>query len=284
MLRNRRAEEFGPILVTAGASPNIINLDAADLAAVEAFYGQTLAQVMALDDEHPTTVLVGPLLELADGYLIDSVTPQGREVVGIEAVYDSQGVWDALGELPPPAPLIPSGGDIFLPPYPVVPWVRARATQKAISLEMEWAVGRARGAARYVVQASYDEGATWETVSEDQSTSGTWVLRHVPGINVKVGAFAIGATGYAGPTVYTEFETFAPIIPSDSIQIQIDSFNEALAKLVTEDFKAITDRIQETEQQIARAAVEQDMAQFLDRMRQNGNLKETRNVLSHQVA
>ena len=157
MLRNRHAEEFGPILVTAGAGPNVINLDAADLAAVESFFSQTLDQVMALDDEHPTTVLVGPLLELADGYLIDSVTPQGREVVGIEAVYDSQSVWDALGELPPPAPLIPSGGDIFLPPYPVVPWVRARATQKAISLEMEWAVGRARGAARYVVQASYDE-------------------------------------------------------------------------------------------------------------------------------
>lgn len=216
MLRDKLNRAWGPVKVTAGAAANKIVLDTADVAAAEGAAGLTLSAVLAAANQEMTTVLVGPLTELQDGYLIDAVQPQGRDRVAIEAVFDHPGVWDALGEAIPPAPPIPSQGDAIETAVTVLPWVRARCVQKGVSLEMEWAVGPARGAATNTVWLSYDAGASWETVSNDLSTSGTYALRHVEGVAVKVVAFAVNRFGVPGPAVYTTFITFKPAVNSDT--------------------------------------------------------------------
>jgi hypothetical protein len=220
LFRDRKGREWGPVLITAGTAPNRIVLDAADVAAAEDNADLSLSNVLALDTEDQTSVLIGPFPN--SPYLVSSVIPQSQSRIAIEAVNDAPEVWEALGEPPPDEPPIPSRGDEDEPDEAIVPWVRAQAVQKTNDLVMEWAVGRARGAASYVVKLSYDDGITWEDVSNGIDPSGSYTLRHEEGIDVKVGAYAVSKKGVAGPSVYTTFTTFSPTVDPGDIVFDID--------------------------------------------------------------
>lgn len=226
VFRDRTGRDWGPVLVTAGVAANRIVVDAADAAAAEAASGVTFAAMFNLDAEDMTSVVVGPLL--TERFIVDSLTPQGGSRVLLEAVLDADDVYTALGEAAPAVPTIPSRGDELEPDVAVIPWVRARAVQKATSLEMEWAVGRARGAARYTIQLSYDDGTTWEQVSDGVDVSGGHPLRHDSDdeISIKVGAFATSKVGNPGPTVYTTLTTFKPTLDSSNVVIDFDAFSD----------------------------------------------------------
>ncbi|MBI5111872.1 MAG: hypothetical protein HZA68_07855 [Rhodovulum sp.] len=260
MLRDRQGREWGPCAVTwpNAGEPHIVALDAADVAANESFHGVTFDAVFAADDEDMTPVLVGPLAELRDPFLVAAVAPQGRDNVTIEAVYDHPGVWTALAEPLPPEPVVPSIGDAADPAYPTVPWVRARCVAKAANLAMEWACGTARGAASYVVMLSYDDGATWEEVSDGLVTSGSYQIRHEPGAQVKVLAYAIGTAGSPGPTVFTTFSTFAATVTPETLE-------DGLRRYVTEQVGASQRAVEKLIQRVAALAAEVDAVTWRDR-------------------
>lgn len=268
MLRDRQGREWGPCAVTwpNAEEPHIVALDAADVAANESFHGVTFDAVFAADDEDMTPVLVGPLAELRDPFLVAAVAPQGRDNVTIEAVYDHPGVWTALAEPLPPEPVVPSIGDAADPAYPTVPWVRARCVAKAANLAMEWACGTARGAASYVVMLSYDDGATWEEVSDGLVTSGSYQIRHEPGAQVKVLAYAIGTAGSPGPTVFTTFTTFAGTITPETLE-------DGLRRYVTEQVGASQRAVEKLIQRVAALAAEVDAATWRDRQQIKSDLQ-----------
>lgn len=212
IFRSHRNREWGPVSVSQGGNARTIVLHAGDVAAAEASSSMSLAHICDDKGGDMPSVLIGPLTELQDAYIVDSATPQGRDRVTIEAVRDSDAVWSAIGQPVPPEPDIPSRGDMDAPSVPIIPWLRAAPIQKTNSLDMEWAVGVARGAVRYVVSLSYDDGATWETVSDGPSTSGTYTLRFVEGMAATVAAFAVTDAGVQGPTVYATIDTYLPVV------------------------------------------------------------------------
>jgi len=275
MLRDRQGREWGPCAVTwpNAGEPHIVALDAADVAANESFHGVTFDAVFAADDEDMTPVLVGPLAELRDPFLVAAVAPQGRDNVTIEAVYDHPGVWTALAEPLPPEPVVPSIGDAADPAYPTVPWVRARCVAKAANLAMEWACGTARGAASYVVMLSYDDGATWEEVSDGLVTSGSYQIRHEPGAQVKVLAYAIGTAGSPGPTVFTTFTTLAGTITPETMK-------DGLREYVTREIEDARATIARVTQLLASVAAETAAAAWTDRKQIRTDLQ-SQSELSH---
>lgn len=240
-VRDRANREFGPLRVTQGAAPNQIVVNSDDVATVSNFYQPPVpwASIWQADNAEMTSVIVGPLVEVAEPYLIQSVEPQGRSRINIEAVVDSNQVWVALGEVPPPQPPVPGVEDILGPTVPVVPWVRAYAFQTSTALNMEWSVGEARSAARYVVEVSYDAWATADLVSDGPETSGTFAIRHVEDQDVYIRAYAISATGVVGPRVFSSFRTFKPLISNDIASIIIEIAD--LQEQVRRDIKAISD-------------------------------------------
>ncbi|CAL8981537.1 hypothetical protein RHODGE_RHODGE_02838 [Rhodoplanes serenus] len=267
-LRDRRGRDWGPVKVTQPdpEAPNVIALDAADVAAVEAFHGQSFSDVLAHDNEDMTTVRVGPLAVLQRSYLVRSVRPSGLDAIEIECRHDAPEVWTALAEPLPPEPVVPSIGDAADPAYPTVPWVRARCIAKAANLAMEWACGTARGAASYVVMLSYDDGATWEEVSDGLVTSGSYQIRHEPGAQVKVLAYAIGTAGSPGPTVFTMFTTFAATVAPENME-------EGLRRYVTERVGASQRAIETLIQRVAALAAEVDAATWRDRQQIKSDLQ-----------
>ncbi|RAI44698.1 hypothetical protein CH341_07730 [Rhodoplanes roseus] len=259
-LRDRRGREWGPVAVTIpdAEAPHVVTLDSDDVAAVEAAYGQSLASVVALDTQAPTTVLIGPLATVEQQYLVRRIAHQGRDSIEIEALVDAPEVWTAIGAAMPPEPVVPSIGDIRTPQYPTVAYVRAAAVAKGSALVMDWAIAAARGAASYVVRLSYDDGDTWEIVSEGLSLDGTYSIRHVEGGTVKLQAWAIGATGLPGPTVETTFGTFEATVKPGSL---VDGLREH----VTEELGREIAEIDFRTQRIAGAAADQDAANAIDK-------------------
>jgi len=245
-VRDRVSREFGPVRVTQGPEPNIIVANADDVASVGAFYDPPVAwgDLWQADGDEMTSVLIGPLVEIAEPYLIRSVEPQGRFRVNVEAIADNPQVWTALGEVPPPQPPVPGVEDILGPTVPVVPWVRAYAFQTSTALNMEWSVGEARSAARYVVEVSYDDWATSDLVSDGPAASGSFPIRHVEDQDVYIRAYAISATGVVGPRVFSSFRTFKPIISSDIASILIEMAN--LQEQLRKDIKSISDTGEDT--------------------------------------
>lgn len=264
-LRARDNRQWGPVKVTAGANAHTIVLDADDVAAAETATTITLADALADDTMEMTTVLVGPLAEQQDAFLIDSVAPQGRDRVAIEAVFDHPSVWDALGEAPPAEPTLPSLGDLVAPDVPLVPWVSARCVQKGVSLVMEWAVGSARGAASYAVSISYDDGDTWEAAFNGLDTAGSYPLRGGDGVTVAVGAWAISRAGVPGPAVYTNFETFRPAVNSDTANLFVDPV--ALAAEVRGFYQSVSQQLEDIKDFVGAVVGEQDAQNFKDQFR-----------------
>lgn len=243
IFRSRRNREWGPVAVTQGGNAHTIVLNAADVAAAESSSSLSLANICDDGGGDMPSVLIGPLTELQDAYIIDSATPQGRDRVTIEAVRDSDAVWAAIGQPVPPEPEIPSRGDMDAPSVPIIPWLRAVPIQKTNALDMEWAVGVARGAVRYVVSLTYDDGATWETVSDGPSTSGTYTLRYVEDLAAKLAAYAVNDAGVQGPTIYATFNTYMPII---DVVVGPDSVDwEALSEQIRYEISLISRRGQD---------------------------------------
>lgn len=268
-LRDKQGREWGPVAVTAGAAENIIVLDSDDVATIEDFTGLTLAEVLAGDAQEMTSVLVGPITELDDPYIIDSVTPQGRDRVNVEALYDHPSVWDALGEVIPVEPTIPGVGGDDPDAVPTIPWVQARAVQDALTLVMHWSIGRARGAAVNVVDLSYDEGDTWELVSKGQDLAGSYPLRHVDGAALTVRAYAINALGVAGPSVFTTLTTFMPVVNDLTalIEVKLKEFNDALEDQVTDMLSQFNSVRSGVEQMIAAFGADMIAQRVLDTMK-----------------
>ncbi|EJW12727.1 hypothetical protein A33M_1697 [Rhodovulum sp. PH10] len=258
-LRDRKGREWGPCAVTwpNAEQPNVVVLDAADVAAAEDYHGMPLDSVLADPAEDMTSVQIGPLIELEDPYLVVSVTPQGRDDIAIEAVYDHPSVWEALGEPILPGPSIPSFGT-EVPAVPTVPWVRAQCVERSTSLDVDWACGTARGAASYIVMLSYD-GQTWEQVSEGLSTSGSYPIRHEEGVTVTVAAYAVNGYGVAGPTVFTSLTTFTP-----SIQASVSLLQQLISQ-VNALFRDVTGQLDEWSEIVAAAALSRSQAEWLDK-------------------
>jgi len=259
-VRDRANREFGPVRVTQGAAPNIVVANADDVAAVGAFYDPPVAwgSLWQADGDEMTSVLIGPLVEIAEPYLVKSVEPQSRYRVNIEAIADNPQVWVALGEVPPPQPPVPGVEDILGPTVPVVPWVRAYALQHTTALNMEWSVGEARSAARYVVEVSYDNWSTADLVSDGPETSGTFAIRHVEDQDVYIRAHAISASGVVGPRVFSSFRTFKPLISNEiaSILIEMADLQEQLRK----DIRSISE--------LGAGTIRQALADLKDRVEQ----------------
>lgn len=251
LFRDRKGREWGPVLVTAGDAPNRIVLDETDVAAAEAAADLTLDVMLAHSDEDMTSVLIGPYPD--DPYLINSVQPQGKSNIAIEALYDAPEVYTALGDALPAEPTVPSRGDEVEPDIATLAWVKALCQQKGVGLAMDWAISGARGAASYVVQLSYDDGETWEPVSGDLSTSGTYPIRHVDGATLKIGAYAISRSGNVGPAVYATFSTYLVDITGDNSRVSISATVDALRQRVTADIQAMQDRIDRIRDDLAQS-------------------------------
>ncbi|SEE59429.1 hypothetical protein SAMN05519104_6660 [Rhizobiales bacterium GAS188] len=221
--RDRTGREWGPVQVTQGASGAVVVMNSADVAAATTAAGFGFNAIQRDPTQEPLTVLLATLTEVSQRWIIRSVQPQNDNRIAIEAVEDNPGVWTALGQTivtNPDIPSIPTSQ----PVTPVVPWVQAQCIQKATTVAMDWSVGVARGASVYLISISYDGGATFEVVSGDASTAGTYALKTVPGgTTVTVYAHAVGQSGVPGPVVQTTFLTFLPSIDNTiaSLLVQI---------------------------------------------------------------
>lgn len=256
VLKDRKGRAFGPILVTQGVDDTTIVLDVDDLAAAADDADLTLDDVIAPDGAEPTTVTVAGIAVQQDAYQVESVDYQGMNRVEITALQDNPAVWTALGEAAPPAPPIPSlvGEDQL----PNLLWVKAQAIQKTNSLDMDWSVGRAVTAAANIVRISYDEGATWQTVSDNANASGSYPIE-MASVPIQVQAYAVDVHGRSGPMATAEFVTFQPVVPVaalpvipveliapellDRVNVEIPSIADLGIQRADDAFKLVQDTI-----------------------------------------
>ncbi|NEU15200.1 hypothetical protein G3T14_24600, partial [Methylobacterium sp. BTF04] len=97
MFRDRTGRAWGPVALAGQNSPRELRLDPAARAAAEQGTGKTLAGVLSDGRGEMTTVLVGPLVALAENYLIQSVKMSGPDKAQVEALIDDPRVWEAIG-------------------------------------------------------------------------------------------------------------------------------------------------------------------------------------------
>lgn len=203
VLRDRTGREWGPVaLQSQGSSVRHLVLNAADRAAVEVATGKTLANVLARDDEPPTSARIGEVSFITERYLLRQISSSSANRFKIEAVNDDPRVWDVIGGAVTPRP--PVGVGLADPVLPVVPRVDAHTVAGAASNLVQWNVVRARGAVAYQVEISYDGGTTYVFLSNDPA--GQAELPPMEGaVTVNVRARAQGSTGLWGPWTYTSF-------------------------------------------------------------------------------
>lgn len=206
-LRGRDGLEWGPVGVTRDGVRLLLN--AADVAQAESLTGVVLEDILNTATQAFTTMVVGELTTLQEGWLIRSIQFSGDTQVNVEAVYDSPEVWSALAEpiiVPPPPPSSGLENDASV----TIAYVRGKAVQRNGAMFMDWVVGRSTGAATYAVRISYDNWVTDETVYRGQSSSGTHPLREFEG-TIRIRARGISASGLIGPEVESAF-SLAPAL------------------------------------------------------------------------
>lgn len=207
ILRARDGKEWGPVAVTQVG--NQLTLDAADVAQAETLSGLSLADVINTQTQAFTSIVCGELTETQDAWLIRAISFSGDTQVGVEAVYDHPGVWDALAEpviVPPPPPSSGLENDASVR----VAWVRGKAVQRNGAMFMDWSVGRSTGATLYAVRISYDDWATSEDVFRGPESSGVHALREFEG-TIRIRARGISASGLLGVEVESAF-SLAPAL------------------------------------------------------------------------
>ncbi len=208
VLRGRDGLEWGPVGVVQDGER--ILLDADDVAAAQAQTGLPLEQILNTATQAFTTVVIGALSTVQDGWLIRSLGFDGETRVNVEAVFDAPQVWSALAEpiiVPPPPP---SSG-LETPASVTIAYVSALAVQRNAAMFMDWSVGRARSAAEYQVIISYDNWTTSEPVYRGPASSGSHPLREFTG-TIRIRARGIAASGLVSPWMESAFSVAPAVI------------------------------------------------------------------------
>ena len=230
-IRDRNNLDFGPIDFTQGASLREIVLNSSDVSSLESAYGVQIQDIMATDVEDMTSVLVGPVEEVREPYLIQSAIPRSRDTVSIEALHDDPRVWEALGEVAvdPGASAVGDADDAV----PQIAYIYAHTVQYSAQTSVEWAVGRVKNASLIVVDLSYDNWATSERISEGLSQSGRWPLRVVGLTDDNTGtawirAYAVNKYGIQSPFVNGSFTIWKPYITNEfaSLVVRLEDLSE----------------------------------------------------------
>lgn len=250
MLRDREGKEWGPVRVTQGANSRQVVLNSTDVTAEETDTGIDLVDVLADSGAQPTAILIGPLTELGEQWLVQSMQPAEKGRTRITAKLDSAAVYTAIDEVITAQD--PISWTLTPAEAPTVTTLRANVVQHTSSLAAQWAVEAQVGAVRYEVQVAYgdDEGA-WETVYAGPAPVGDAPIRYLDTEEpVYVRARAFGATGLTGG-----WETSDPIVapkPTVTADVPWTSLEEATQA----GLAAVNDRLQ-----AARDLIEQLSAQ-----------------------
>lgn len=241
VFRNEQGLEWGPVAVTATGAPRTITVDSSDASTIYNWTGQSFSSIFGKARRAlPVTVLIGTLAELTQPYIIRSARPEAGNRVQISAVYDDPTVWTVLGEPPPPQPPIKEVLLLESDLAPILPWVRAQCVQKATALTLEWAVGEARGAVRYVVDMRYtnDDNAQWERIHNGRASEGTAVIEYRADTEVRVRARAVNGKGVVSEPLYTTVTLFKPVIDADIVDMLVEL--EMLQEQLRKDIESIT--------------------------------------------
>jgi hypothetical protein len=198
MLRDREGREWGPVRVTQGADARLVILNSDDVTAEEADTELALADVLAASGAQPTAIIIGPLADLGEQWLVQSMQPAEKGRTRITAKMDSALVYDAIGaEITPQDPITWTLTPVEAP---AVTSLRANVVQHTSGLMVQWSIAAQVGAVRYEVQIAYgdDEGA-WEAVYTGPGASGEAPIRYLDTEEpVFVRARAFGETGLTG--------------------------------------------------------------------------------------
>ncbi|HEV2552707.1 MAG TPA: host specificity factor TipJ family phage tail protein [Bosea sp. (in: a-proteobacteria)] len=219
VLRARDGREWGPVAVTE-SSPGVLTLDATDVAQAESLSGLDLDEVLATATQSPTTLLVGELTEVQDGWLVRSVGFSGESNVTIEAVYDAPEVWTALGE-PIVAPPPPPSSGLENEAQIQIAYIEARAVQRGVTMFADWSLGRARVPVDYVVRLSYDDWQSFEDVYRGPASSGSHPIRESTDF-IKMRAYAVSSAGIRSAVVETQFTAAKPVITDLTASPRLD--------------------------------------------------------------
>ncbi|CAM5769760.1 host specificity factor TipJ family phage tail protein [Bosea minatitlanensis] len=208
ILRGRDGLEWGPVAVTQDGDRILLNAD--DVAAAQAQSGLDLDDVLSTATQAATTVVIGALSTVQDGWLVRSIQFDGETRVNVEAVFDAPQVWSALAEpiVEPPPP--PSSG-LETEASVTLSYVSALAVQRNAAMFMDWTVGRARSAAEYQVVISYDDWVTSEPVYRGPASSGSHPLREFTG-TIRIRARGIAASGLVSPWIESAFSVAPAVI------------------------------------------------------------------------
>ena len=194
MLRDRGGQEWGPVRIVQGGDPREVVLNAADVAAEEASSGIALATVLGDPASATPSLIVGPIVEHGEQWLVESQQPKDKGLTAITAKLDSAQVYNAIGAvIPPDTPLT---WPLVTDEAPAIWTLSAKVLQHTSSLELQWAALASPGAARFEVQLSQD-GADYSTIYDGAANSGAVPLRYSD-TPVQVRARAYGATGVPG--------------------------------------------------------------------------------------
>lgn len=163
-VKSRLGASFGPVKCSRGAADDILIVDAADLALVEAQQSSTLVDALwRRDDAEPPTgsVSVGAPQELLA--LVHSLAPGSQEGhISVDlAPYAADQVFAPLA----PLPALPPPPQIVLPDVPgaiVGLGASLQQEQAALTLRASWQPDR--GSETYEAEYSLDDGASWAAV------------------------------------------------------------------------------------------------------------------------
>lgn len=242
MLRDREGVEFGPIKVTQGDSPRAVVLDAFELAAEETSANLTLAQVLAKPTSNPTTIIIGPLGEHSEQWLVKVMEPKEGQKTSVVALLDNPLVYDGIGEpIPPDSPIT---WEFKVKEVPDIRQLSAKVVNHTSSLVLQWSLLADAGATRFRVFISQD-GADWTEVYDGASASGEVAVRYSDA-PIYVKAQAIGRTGIPG----AESAPFAVSCPKPVVSAEVPY------SVLQSQTKAIFEKLAASEQEI-RVALDQ---------------------------
>ena len=247
-LRDKRGRYFGPVLATLGSPQNLVTLDAADLAAVEADIGMTVAQALdRMDGAEPPAFVWGLSANLSRNCIVLSGKPTGHKV-SLEMVVDREEVHDATGDDIPVLPSVPSIQD---PRVPLVSGLVANFKQGMVEPTLTATWWPSKGALYYKAQVSYDSGATWTTLKD--GFPDPQLQEVVSYANLRLRVAAIGQL--QGP--YSVVDVVAPDI-TVVFPVGPDNLTEGLRDYVMVQLSTSAEETAKVLQQIANIAAEAD--------------------------
>jgi hypothetical protein len=223
IFRDRTGRAWGPVSLAGQSGPRELRLDSASRVQVEQATGKTLGSVLSDGRGDMTTILVGPVSSLAENYLIQSVKPSGPDKAQVEALIDDPRVWAAIGA----AIVIPPEGAAGLtdPESPRIVALTANATPVAAGFRCDYTILPGRGAVRFEVGLSYDNGNHFDTRPE-APVSGSLDLNPVDPTNIVLRARAFGLTGLPGPYFLTELALPRAALNADLPPIDYEAFTQ----------------------------------------------------------